>query len=118
MYLQGENTWEEVAIKLGKLTKLHFVSLSALSDKVTSRLYDDPYLPKTRRELTAIHFMSWTPAPERDLGIGSRCGASMVWHKQEFVRQSAFELIDGEDDSEDGGEEDEDSDTSPASSIL
>ena len=41
--------------------------------------------------------MSWT----RDLGIGSRSGAAMVWHKQEFVHQSAFELIDGEDDGAD-----------------
>ena len=111
--VRGEKAWEDVAKDLCGPMKLNFVSLSSMSDEVSSILYGNPYIGHVRTVQTAHNFMRWIR--EGEYGMATRWYAAVAWHKENYVPKAGIYLVDGDhDDNEHSGDdedEDEDIDT-------
>ena len=86
MRLHGQETWEEVAIEIGRTLELDFVSVSSLSEEPRFfAVRGSPSKPE-RSQAIARSFLSWIPDRKiRLLGIGS---FAVAWHKDNHTYDS------------------------------
>ena len=112
MRLYGQKTWEEVAIEIGRILQLDFVSVSSLSEEMAlAAAKGDPSNPERSLGIARL-FVSWIPDQQIRLLGNDSC--AMAFHKDNHAYDSRAaeikaesRIIDGSDDSDDDNFESE-----------
>ncbi|KAG6986641.1 hypothetical protein G7Y79_00075g099130 [Physcia stellaris] len=112
MHLHGEETWKGVAIKIGRILHLDFVSVSSLSQEAELFAARERPSQSDRYLGIARFFLSWIPGKQiRKLGNHN---FAMAFHKDNHTYDSRAaeikaesRIIDGSDDSDDDNFESE-----------